>query len=546
MTVRTLSTRTTPTVFLAIISLLLCLQSVVGQTSCLSGDDVKKMLVHLNSAQTVSPNKKLREQLLKLAEKDQQRLRNILGETRKSDDLLKEMRTNREKNTLSLCPIVKEYGWPTTAVVGKDGVAAALLLLKNSSSFALQADLLPVIVAAVKIGEIPKAVFAGYFDRLRVSAGLKQLFGTQATISGGFLVLYPIETERYVDARRAQYDLPPLADYLRVLERSYGMVMVKSPGSLTSSLPEKSRSAIAWTAPAALLDGQAVEEDEVIRFDTNLVSLNVSVFNQTNKAPVSRLEQKDFTVTEDGHDETITFFGTTDVPFDLVLLIDLSGSTANKRDLIRKATQRFIEAARPSDRVAIVTFSDDVQIVSPLTEDHAKLLVDIRKIEGSGSSNVWAALKFTLDKVVGPKTLERRRAVVFITDGIDNSLAPIVETNSSVSFADLLETVRESDTLIIPIYLEPSDRNVYLRMLENARKTLALLAEESGGLFYKARRIGDLNGVYDQVIEDLGQVYSLGYRPTNEKRDGSWRTVKIQISNRPELVTHARPGYYAK
>lgn len=546
MTVRTLSTRTTPTVFLAIISLLLCLQSVVGQTSCLSGDDVKKMLVHLNSAQTVSPNKKLREQLLKLAEKDQQRLRNILGETRKSDDLLKEMRTNREKNTLSLCPIVKEYGWPTTAVVGKDGVAAALLLLKNSSSFALQADLLPVIVAAVKIGEIPKAVFAGYFDRLRVSAGLKQLFGTQATISGGFLVLYPIETEKYVDARRAQYDLPPLADYLRVLERSYGMVMVKSPGSLTSSLPEKSRSAIAWTAPAALLDGQAVEEDEVIRFDTDLVSLNVSVFNQTNKAPVSRLEQKDFTVTEDGHDETIAFFGTTDVPFDLVLLIDLSGSTANKRDLIRKATQRFIEAARPSDRVAIVTFSDDVQIVSPLTVDHAKLLEDIRKIEGSGSSNVWAALKFTLDKVVGPKTLERRRAVVFITDGIDNSLAPIVETTSSVSFADLLETVRESDTLIIPIYLEPSDGNVYLRMLENARKTLALLAEESGGLFYKARRIGDLNGVYDQVIEDLGQVYSLGYRPTNDKRDDSWRTVKIQISNRPELVTHARPGYYAK
>jgi len=512
----------------------------------LSSDDVKKMLVQLNSAQTGSPNKKLREQLLKLAEKDQQRLRNILGETRKSDDLLKEMRTNREKNTLSLCPIVKEYGWPTTAVVGKDGVAAALLLLKNSSSFALQADLLPVIVAAVKIGEIPKAVFAGYFDRLRVSAGLKQLFGTQATISGGFLVLYPIETEKYVDARRAQYDLPPLADYLRVLERSYGMVMVKSPGSLTSSLPEKSRSAIAWTAPAALLDGQAVEEDEVIRFDTNLVSLNVSVFNQTNKAPVNRLEQKDFTVTEDGHNQTITFFGTTDVPFDLVLLIDLSGSTANKRDLIRKATQRFIEAARPSDRVAIVTFSDDVQIVSPLTEDHAKLLEDIRKIEGSGSSNVWAALKFTLDKVVGPKTLERRRAVVFITDGIDNSLAPIVEMNSSVSFADLLETVRESDTLIIPIYLEPSDRNVYLRMLENARKTLALLADESGGLFYKARKIGDLNGVYDQVIEDLGQVYSLGYRPTNEKRDGSWRTVKIQISNRPELVTHARPGYYAK
>jgi VWFA-related protein len=548
VTVRIFSTRTFPTVSIAIVSLFLCVQSVVGQTSCLSNDDVKKMLVQVNTSQNVSPNKKLREELLKRAEKDQERLRNTIGETKKSEDLLNRMRTNREKNTLSLCPIVKEYGWPTAAVVGKDGVAAVLLLLKNSSSLALQADLLPVIVAAVKKGEIPNAVFAGYFDRLRVGAGSKQLFGTQVTIAGGFLVLYPIETEKYVDARRRQYDLPPLADYLRVLERSYGMVLVKSPGSLTSSFPENLRSAIAQTAPASLLDGQAVDEGEVIRFDTNLVSLNVSVFNQTNKAPVGRLEQKDFTLTEDGHNETITFFGTTDVPFDLVLLIDLSGSTVNKRDLMRKATQRFIEAARPSDRVAIVTFSDDVQIVSPLTEDHAKLLEGIGKIEGNGSSNVWAALKFTLDKVVGPKTLDRRRAVVFITDGIDNSLAPTTMDveSPSISFADLLESVRESDTLIIPIYLEQSDSNVYLRTLENARKTLALLAEESGGLFYRARKIRDLNGVYDQVIEDLSQVYSLGYRPTNEKRDGSWRTVKIQIANRPELVTHARPGYYAK
>jgi len=127
----------------------------------LSNDDVKKMLVQVNTSQNVSPNKKLREELLNLAEKDQERLPNTIGETRKSEDLLKRMRTNREKNTLSLCPIVKEHGWPTAAVVGKDGVAAVLLLLKNSSSFALQADLLPVIVAAVEKGELPKAFFAG-------------------------------------------------------------------------------------------------------------------------------------------------------------------------------------------------------------------------------------------------------------------------------------------------------------------------------------------------------------------------------------------------
>jgi hypothetical protein len=247
MTMHILSTKTISTVSVAIASLFLCLQPVVGQDSCLSSDDVKKMVVQVNSLQNISPDKRLREELLKLADKDQMRLRNTIEETEKSEDLLKRMRANREKNTASLCTIVKEYGWPTTAQVGKDGVAAAFLLLKNSSSFELQAELFPVIVAAVKKGEIPRSSFAPYFDRLRSGAGLKQLFGTQLTISGGFLVLYPIEQEKYVDARRKQYDLPPLAEYLRMLERSYGMVVVKSPGSLTNSFPEEFRSSVAWT-----------------------------------------------------------------------------------------------------------------------------------------------------------------------------------------------------------------------------------------------------------------------------------------------------------
>ena len=83
-------------------------------------------------------------------------------------------------------------------------------------------------------------------------------------------------------------------------------------------------------------------------------------------------------------------------------------------------------------------------------------------------------------------------------------------------------------------------------MYENARRTLSQLAEESGGLYYKARKIEDLTGVYEQVLNDLGKVYSLGYQPTNGKRDGSWRTLKMSIGDHPELVTRAKPGYYAK
>src|SRR4030095_14635083 len=122
---------------------------------------------------------------------------------------------------------------------------------------------------------------------------------------------------------------------------------------------------------------------------------------------------------------------------------------------------------------------------------------------------------------------------------------------SKISFADLLESVRQHDALVVPIYLDTEDRDwdssdSRRREYANARNTLAMLAFESGGLYYGARKVEDLNGVYEQVIEDLSKVYSIGYRSTNEKRDGSWRAVNIQIAGHPDLKTRARPGYYAR
>jgi hypothetical protein len=132
-----------------------------------------------------------------------------------------------------------------------------------------------------------------------------------------------------------------------------------------------------------------------------------------------------------------------------------------------------------------------------------------------------------------------------MSDGADNALQ-FVGGGSSTSFADLVETVRRSDTIIIPIYLDTEGGDPWSKQIyTSARATLELLAKESGGLYYKARKIEDLNGVYEQVINDLGKVYSLGYRPSNEKDEG-WRSVKIQIPNHPDLITHARPGYYPK
>jgi len=532
--------------FLLLLSCIFALCSTHGtaQTKCLNDDDVKKMLAHLNSSPADSFNQELQDKLIKLKEKSRKRFEQTIAEQRKDDELMGRLRASREKTSADFCPLLKQYGWPSAAAVGPKGVAAAFLLLKDSSSLEMQRDLLPVIVAATQKGELDRSDLAGYVDRLRLSVGLKQLFGTQATIQDGFLVLYPLESAALVDARRKEFHLPPLDEYLRSLQRIYRMPLVKSPERPT--LATTTKPARANRAESDLLLPGTSNEEDVVRVDTNLVSLDVSVYSEKLRAHVTDLEQKDFKVIEDGHEESISFFSATQVPFDLVLLIDLSGSTTGKRDLIRKSTKHFIEAARPSDRLAIVTFSDGVTVVSPLTQDRAKLLQSVKKIEGDGGSKVWDALKFSLDQVIGPKTLERRRAIVFMTDGVDNALSGWGNAGSTISFADLLEAVRRNDTLIVPIYLDTEGSDPYSHVVyESARKTLARLAEESGGLYYKARKIQDLNGVYEQVIDDLGKTYSLGYKPTNAKRDGSWRAIDVQIVDRPDLSPRLRSGYYA-
>jgi VWFA-related protein len=535
---------------LTVTSALLCSPIIFSQRfsqqGCLSDNQVK-MIAQVKSSTGVSFNKELRDRLLKIKEKEEKHFQDaIQEESAKAGALKNQMRTSRERNTPKLCSILNEFGWPTLNLVGQDGVDAAFFLLKNTSPFELQRDLLPVIIAATMKGEIARPDFAGYIDRLRLSAGLKQLFGTEATISNGLLVLYPIDGEAEVDRRREQYGLPPLKEYIRTLERLYKLPLVKSPGTMSNKFAGTANEELTRTA-TTLFEGPEAIEDDVIRFETNLVSLDVSVYSDRQRTHVSSLEQKDFAIFEDGREETVTFFANTEVPFDLVLLIDLSGSTSGKRELIRQTTRRFIEAARPSDRLAIVTFSDIANIISPLTNDRKQLLDSVSKIEGTGGSNVWDALKFTLDEVVGPKTPERRRAVVFMTDGADRALLGFGSAGSRIEFSDLLEAVRQNYTLIIPIYLDTEGHDqLSKRVYGSARRTLAMLAEESGGRYYKARKIEDLSDVYAQVIEDLGKVYSLGYKPTNGKRDDLWRVVTIKVRNRPDLTVRTRQGYYAK
>ncbi len=331
------------------------------------------------------------------------------------------------------------------------------------------------------------------------------------------------------------------------LNRALKQFVKRGPGLLTIAFLVV---ALLWVNRSY---GQSPEPTDTIRIDTDLVNLNVNVLTKTPAQQIAALQQKEFAIFENGAPQEISFFASAETPFDLVLLLDLSGSTSNKIGLIRKSSKRFVDAARSGDRIAIVTFSSEVKIVSTLNPDHEALTEKIDNIERpGGGTNFWDALRFVLEHILSQSRAEHRRsAVVVMTDGIDNALPEVFGDGSQTSFDELIEVVRRSDSIVLPIYLDTEKEAVSNHLAPSsayisAKQQLAQLAAESGNLVYQARKLKDLDEVYSQVIRDLSTMYSIGYRPANPVRDGSWHNVTIQLIGHPELVARAKRGYYAK
>ncbi|HEY8186274.1 MAG TPA: VWA domain-containing protein [Pyrinomonadaceae bacterium] len=298
--------------------------------------------------------------------------------------------------------------------------------------------------------------------------------------------------------------------------------------------------------------GQTPEPVETIRVDSDLVDLKVSVVSLNPQNPSPELQQKDFLVLEDGKPQDISFFAAADAPFDLVLLLDLSGSTRDKLKLIRKSAKRFVDETRPMDRVSVVTFTDMVQLVCPLTQDRQRLRQSIDDIENPvGGTKFWDSLRYVLTILNASKNSLRRSAVVVMTDGVDNALPDIVGPGSQTTFDELLRVVRGAETIVFPIYLDTEKEELKRHSTSRvayamAREQLARIAEASASRLYRANELKDLDDVYKQVIQDLGRIYSIGYRPSNTVRDGKWRSVNIQIQDRQDVMARTKQGYYSR
>jgi VWFA-related protein len=231
-------------------------------------------------------------------------------------------------------------------------------------------------------------------------------------------------------------------------------------------------------------------------------------------------------------------------------LIDLSGSTRDKVKLIRAAAQRFVNAARPSDRIAIISFAGQATLISPLTLDRELLRQRVNAIDTiSGDTKVYDATEFAL-KQVAPGTINSRRtAIVLMSDGLDGAMEGVQGTGSQLSYTELINHVREFDGVLYTMWLNTeyeamSPLDTQPEAFDQGHQRMSQMAEVGGGVFYEVDRLEDLAGAYERVVADLGTVYSLAYRPTNKTRDGKWRAIRVNIA-RPAAVARGKHGYYA-
>jgi VWFA-related protein len=303
-------------------------------------------------------------------------------------------------------------------------------------------------------------------------------------------------------------------------------------------------------------------DDVAIRIETRLVNLNVKVLDAAGR-PVTDLSPDDFEVYEDGVKQQVTHFNAVTAPINVALLLDLSGGTKKKRQVARDAATGFIDALPPQDKVALAAFTSALRMFTDFTSDRDRLK-DLAKGLNSfeGGRVYYDAMVTTFEKVGANR--ERRKAMVVVTDGVDDSLAGDRGVNSGNNasqngdgVSELLRRAYDADVTIYPIYLDTSGKggrfdrflSGYFPQKSNDRalayKQLTALADQTGGEIFAPSREEDLLDVYQRVASGLHTLYSLAYSPDKPKRNGEFRKIDVKV-RREGVVAKTRRGYYEK
>jgi VWFA-related protein len=265
-----------------------------------------------------------------------------------------------------------------------------------------------------------------------------------------------------------------------------------------------------------------------------LMRVSASVTDRNGRA-IPGLRDSDFAIYEDGSERKIVEVIPATEPFNLVLLLDVSGSVEERIDFIRKAARDFLNTASPQDRISIISFRDDIKVISDFSTDRSLLSRKLDEIDAGGATALFDALAYTL--VAPLKALRgERTAVVILSDGDDNK--------SFIPFPAILEATIESGALIYPLYVpsglipegsvpRPSItvdpmRTKYLTITTRAAEEGQKLATVSGGVFYPIKRLEDLQKAYDDVVAQMRTAYTITYASTPDSQ--GHRRIRVRAN----------------
>ncbi|HET6670080.1 MAG TPA: VWA domain-containing protein [Pyrinomonadaceae bacterium] len=275
------------------------------------------------------------------------------------------------------------------------------------------------------------------------------------------------------------------------------------------------------------------QEDEVVRVDTDLVVLNITVLDK-NGQYVPGLKLADFKVFEEGREvpiKLISSFGAHESPFASVILLDTSGSMESRMSLGRSAAIRFLDGLRPEDVAAVYNFDYRVEQVQDFSSarDLAPMAFGLR---AKGMTALYDAIIRAAESLSSRQ--EPRKAIVILSDGMD--------TKSKASSGKALDAAMAIGAGIYAVDMSASEVGS-----TNNQQTAALLknfADKTGGRFIATPGGPALRDAFASIAQELGHQYTIAFRPPNQTRDGRWRSLDVKLS-RPELTVRTRKGYRA-
>ncbi|MEP6919921.1 MAG: VWA domain-containing protein [bacterium] len=273
------------------------------------------------------------------------------------------------------------------------------------------------------------------------------------------------------------------------------------------------------------------DDDEVVRVNTDLVVLNVTVSDKAGQY-VPGLKLADFKVFEDGKEVPISLissFGAQESPFASVVLLDTSGSMENRLTLGRSAAIRFLDGLREEDVAAVYNFDQKVEQVQDFSggRDLAPMAFTLR---AKGLTTLYDAI--VQASTVLAQREEKRKAIIVLSDGLD--------TSSKASSGKAIDSALAVGASIYAVDMSATE-GISAR---NGQSAAALkgFAEKTGGRFVATPGGPALRDAFAGIAQELGHQYTIAFRPLNSKHDGRWRAIDVKLS-RDDLVVRTRKGY---